>query len=145
MAKKIERSSRDKPSFSLRDQVLYQRYLLKDGHGEVVETPRLMFWRVADAVAAAEAGYGTLEQEIALLRKRFFRLMASGQFLPNSPTLMNAGRDNGMCLSACFVVPVPDSIEGIFDAVKHTALIQKAGGGTGFAFDSLRPTGDPVA
>ncbi len=127
------------------NDLLARRYLCKDENGCVIETPRRMFWRVADAVAAAEAGYGASEQEIARLRRQFNRLMISGCFLPNSPTLMNAGRDNGMCLSACFVLPVPDSIEGIFDAVKQTALVQKAGGGTGFTFDHLRPTGDLVA
>ena len=125
--------------------MLYQRYLQKDDRGEVVETPKQMFRRVADAVAASEAEHRASEQEIVRLGKQFYRLMTSGMFLPNSPTLMNAGRNNGMCLSACFVLPVPDSIEGIFDAVKQTALVQKAGGGTGFTFDRLRPTGDLVA
>ncbi len=119
----------------LRNELFARRYLCKDENGRVIETPRRMLWRVAKASAAAEAGYGTSKQEAARLRRRFYRLMVSGQFLPNSPTLMNAGRSNGMCLSACFVLPVPDSIDGIFDAVKNTALVQKAGGGTGFSFD----------
>ena len=102
-----------------------------------------MFIRVAKSVAAVEENYGARPSEVHAVAQRFFRLMRRGLFLPNSPTLMNAGRANGM-LSACFVLPVPDSVEGIFDAVKQAALIQKAGGGTGFAFDSLRPTGDLV-
>jgi len=129
----------------LRDDLFARRYLCKDEHGKVIETPKQMFRRVADAVAAAEKKYGASEQETARLTKQSYRLMISGRFLPNSPTLMNAGRGNGMCMSACFVLPVPDSIDGIFNAVKQTALVQKAGGGTGFAFDQLRPTGDLVA
>lgn len=137
------RMSRGKQN--LVNEILARRYLRKDENGCVIETPRQMLWRVADAVAAAEAEYGASEQEILRLGKQFYRLMVSGRFLPNSPTLMNAGRGNGMCLSACFVLPVRDSIDGIFDAVKQTALVQKSGGGTGFAFDSLRPTGDRIA
>ena len=129
----------------LRDDLFARRYLCKDEQGKVIETPKQMFRRVADAVAAAEKKYGASEQEIVRLGKQSYRLMISGRFLPNSPTLMNAGRGNGMCMSACFVLPVPDSIDGIFNAVKQTALVQKAGGGTGFAFDQLRPTGDLVA
>ena len=129
---------------SLRGELLHQRYLLKDGEGRVVETPRQMFTRVASVVAAAEAKCGASKSEIQSLARRFHQMMRRGEFLPNSPTLMNAGRLNGM-LSACFVLPVADSIDAIFDAVKNAALIQKAGGGTGFAFDSLRPTGDRVA
>lgn len=109
----------------------------------MIETPRQMYVRVAKSVAAVEENYGARPSEVQAVAQRFFRLMRRGLFLPNSPTLMNAGRANGM-LSACFVLPVPDSVEGIFDAVKQAALIQKAGGGTGFAFDTLRPTGDLV-
>jgi ribonucleoside-diphosphate reductase alpha chain len=103
-----------------------------------------MFRRVANAVAAAEKNYGASEAEVEAMAERFFRLMSTTRFLPNTPTFMNAGRQNGM-LSACFVLPVPDDLTGIFESVKHTALIQKAGGGTGCAFDTLRPTGDLVA
>ncbi|MCK4625904.1 MAG: adenosylcobalamin-dependent ribonucleoside-diphosphate reductase, partial [Phycisphaerae bacterium] len=130
---------------SLRRQLWRERYLLKDAQGEVVETPQQMFGRVAKAIAMVQADYGATRSEVRTLTKEFYRLMSQGIFLPNSPTLMNAGRDNGMCLSACFVLPVPDSIDGIFEAVKNTALVQKSGGGTGFAFDALRPTGDRVA
>ena len=129
---------------SLSQQVLGQRYLLKNSHGLPVETPRQMFWRVARAIAGVEANYGATPTAVRALARKFHRLMSCGQFLPNSPTLMNAGRELGM-LSACFVLPVKDSIEEIFESVKAAALIQKAGGGTGFAFDSLRPTGDRVA
>lgn len=128
----------------LRSQLLFQRYLLKDPEGNPLETPRTMLIRVAKAVAAAEATYGATPAEIHATAKQFFRMMKRGMFLPNSPTLMNAGRPGGL-LSACFVIGIDDSVEGIFEAVKQTALIQKAGGGTGFAFDTLRPTGDYVS
>ena len=124
--------------------VLRQRYLAKGPEGEVVETPEQLFRRVARAIASAEPGYGADPTETARLAEAFYQVMAEGVFLPNSPTLMNAGRELGM-LSACFVLPVPDSIEGIFDSVKDAAMIQKAGGGTGFAFDRLRPTGDLIS
>jgi ribonucleoside-diphosphate reductase alpha chain len=102
----------------------------------------LEFWpRVARTIADVEREYGGSEMDRAIWEDRFYNLMASGAFMPNSPTLMNAGREMGM-LSACFVLPVRDSIVDIFNSIKHTALIQKAGGGTGFAFDELRPTGD---
>lgn len=122
-------------------RVLEARYLKKDESGNVTETPRDLFFRVAKAIAAVETLYASNEALTASIQREFYDLMASGRFMPNSPTLMNAGREMGM-LSACFVLPVPDSIDGIFDSIKHTALIQKAGGGTGFAFDELRPTGD---
>jgi ribonucleoside-diphosphate reductase alpha chain len=125
-------------------KTLRARYLRKDMAGEVVETPREMFHRVAAHVAAAERVYGADEQAAEHWATRFYDAMARGVFLPNSPTLMNAGRVMGM-LSACFVLPIDDSIEGIFDSVKHTAQIQKAGGGTGFSFDRLRPSGDYIA
>jgi len=124
-------------------EVLKRRCLLKDLDGNIIETADQMYWRVAKTVAEVEANYGTARQVIQLLPEIFYKLMASGKFLPNSPTLMNAGQPEGL-LSACFVLPVNDSINEIFEAVKNTALIQKAGGGTGFAFDRLRPTGDIV-
>ena len=124
-------------------RVLQARYLKRDEAGRLLETPEDLFRRVAQAVAEAELRHGadpTLRSE---WEDRFYSLMVSGRFMPNSPTLMNAGREMGM-LSACFVLPVGDSIDEIFDAIKDTALIQKAGGGTGFAFDQLRPTGDYI-
>ncbi len=124
-------------------KVLANRYLKKDRlTGEVIETPKELFWRVASAVAAPE--YERDPEVGECWARRFYELMARGVFMPNSPTLMNAGRQMGM-LSACFVLPVEDSIEGIFTTLKHVALIQKAGGGTGFSFSRLRPDGDIVA
>jgi len=124
-------------------KVLQSRYLIKDPQGKCVETPAQLLSRVASLIAEAEGKYGAGESEIQQWHKRYYDLMASLRFLPNSPALMNARR-RGM-LSACFVLPVEDSIEGIFEAIKQTALIQQAGGGTGFSFDRLRPTGDRVA
>ncbi|MGA2172861.1 MAG: adenosylcobalamin-dependent ribonucleoside-diphosphate reductase [Sedimentisphaerales bacterium] len=124
--------------------VLENRYLIKDERGKVIETPGQLLSRVAQLVASVEAKYGAGESEINQWHRKYYDLMASLKFLPNSPTLMNAGRPSGM-LSACFVLPIEDSIEGIFETVKDTALIQKAGGGTGFSLDRLRPTGDRVA
>ena len=125
-------------------RVLRARYLKKDEQGRCTESPRDMFRRVAKAVAEAEAQYDSDPEIRSEWEDRFYALMMSRRFMPNSPTLMNAGREMGM-LSACFVLPVGDSIDEIFDSIKHTALIQKAGGGTGFAFDELRPTGDFIS
>jgi ribonucleoside-diphosphate reductase alpha chain len=127
-------------------RVLRERYLLKDADGVVVETPDDLVWRVSRAVAEAETKWqdpdGLTVEQIA---EQFYNVMVSHQFLPNSPTLMNAGKGNNLQLSACYVVPVPDSLEGIFDAVKHAALIHQSGGGTGFSFSRLRPEGSMVA
>jgi len=128
---------------NMRARILGRRYLRKNEHGEVIETPEQMLHRAAKHVAAAEAGYGATDTQVTAVADEFYQAMADGTFLPNSPTLMNAGRKNGM-LSACFTLPIEDSIDGIFDTVKNTALIQKAGGGTGFSLDRLRPTGDIV-
>jgi len=125
-------------------RTLQARYLRKDSAGRILETPAELFERVARVVASAESGYGVDPAEAELIVKRFYAAMASGRFLPNSPTLMNAGRPLGV-LSACFVLPIEDSIDGIFESVKQAAQIQKAGGGTGFSFDRLRPTGDYIA
>jgi len=122
-------------------KVLEARYLKKNAAGECVEAPEALFARVARTIADVELHYGADESQRAAWEGVFYRLMAEGRYMPNSPTLMNAGREMGM-LSACFVLPVRDSIHEIFNSIKHTALIQKAGGGTGFAFDELRPTGD---
>ncbi len=122
--------------------VLRRRYLARDPDGTVVETPEQLLRRVAGAVAAVEERWGGAG-EAGLWAGRFFDLMACGRFLPNSPTLMNAGRELGQ-LAACFVIPVEDDLASIFEAVKQTALIHKSGGGTGFSFSRLRPAGDLV-
>ncbi len=118
--------------------VLERRYLLRGEAGDVVETPERLFGRVARSVALAEA---PADRERAA--ERFEERMAALEFLPNSPTLMNAGREHGQ-LAACFVLPVEDDLAGIFDALKWAALIHQSGGGTGFAFSRLRPRGDVV-
>jgi len=122
--------------------VLERRYLRKDLSGKIIETPEEMFRRVAGNIAKAEKAYGD-ESRVKKMEEVFHAMMTEFDFLPNSPTLMNAGRRLGQ-LAACFVLPVEDSMEGIFDALKSAALIHKSGGGTGFAFSRLRPKNSKV-
>ena len=117
--------------------VLKKRYLKKNEKGEVVETPFELVERVSVTVSSVEKKYGATKERTDEIKNKFFRMIASLEFTPNSPTLMNAGKELGQ-LSACFVVPVEDSMESIFDAIKSTALIHKTGGGTGFSFSRLR-------
>jgi len=122
--------------------VLERRYLKREGD-RAVETPEQMIRRVADNIASAEAPYGASPEEQAAWADRFHAVMDSLEFIPNSPTLMNAGRELQQ-LAACFVLPIEDSMESIFDSLKHAALIHKSGGGTGFSFSRLRPKNDQV-
>ncbi len=123
-------------------RVLNERYLRRDPEGQVMETPDGLFRRVAQAVAAAEERYGGLEPA-ARQAEAFYAAMASRQFLPNTPTLMNAGLPRGQ-LAACFVIPIHDDMRSILEGVRDMALIHQTGGGTGFNFSHLRPRGDQV-
>ena len=123
-------------------KVLRDRYLAKNEYGEIIETPSELFLRVAKKVAEVDEAYDDIDQEES--EKQFFSVMKNLEFLPNSPTLMNAGLPSPQQLSACFVLPVEDSLECIFEAVKNMALIHKSGGGTGFSFSKIRPKGDIV-
>jgi ribonucleoside-diphosphate reductase alpha chain len=125
-------------------RVLRERYLAREGDA-VKETPEEMCWRVATAIARAEERWGKSPAVVEEIAHAFYDLMVEGQFLPNSPTLMNAGKGNSLQYSACYVLPVGDSMDEIFDAVKDAAIIHKSGGGTGFAFSRLRPKDALVA
>jgi ribonucleoside-diphosphate reductase alpha chain len=125
-------------------RVLRERYLWRDADGSIVETPDELCWRVAWAVAQAERAWMPDEAAVTEIAARFYDAMVEHKFLPNSPTLMNAGKGNNLQLSACYVVPVEDSLTGIFEAVKHGALIHQSGGGTGYSFSRLRPAGSIV-
>ena len=123
-------------------KVLEKRYFLKDASGKPLEDAPALFKRVADTIASVDKKSSA--EEVAKLASEFYDMMINREFMPNSPTLMNAGKKGGQ-LSACFVLPVPDSLEGIFETCKNAALIHKTGGGTGFSFSRLRPANDPVA
>jgi ribonucleoside-diphosphate reductase alpha chain len=125
-------------------KVLNERYLMKNDELKPIETAEQMVWRISWEIASAEAVWGATKKGVEKMAHNFYNLMISRKFLPNSPTLMNAGTGNGLQYSACFVLPVEDSMEGIFDALKYQAIIHKTGGGTGFSFSRLRPNGSIV-
>ena len=124
--------------------VLEKRYLQKNSNGDIIETPNEMFKRVAKALVQPEKNYEKSDDEMKNIENDFYELMASLKYLPNSPTLMNAGTGAGT-LSACFVLPLKDSMKGIMGAAHDAAMVQKFGGGTGFALSELRPKGTPIA
>ena len=133
-----------RPSLSEQAQVvLKHRYFLKDSNGDIVEDGEGLFRRVAKAIASVDNTYMALSVEAELLEKDFYTMMSSLEFVPNSPTLMNAGTYQGT-LSACFVLPLEDSMEGIMKAAHDSAMVQKFGGGTGFALSKIRPRGDRI-
>jgi len=144
MKKKIPRGYPKGKWSSQAVRVMEERYLIKDIRGRILETPDEMCWRVAKEIGGVEKKFGTDEKKIKEIIRSFYELMVNRLFLPNSPTLMNAGRRNNLQYSACFVLPVEDSLSGIFEAVKRAALIHQSGGGTGFSFSRLRPKGSIV-
>ncbi len=122
---------------------MQRRYLRRDESGRIIETPKELFERAARSIARIDIRYSASKDQVSASEQEFFEMMSKLEFLPNSPTLMNAGTLVGQ-LSACFVIPVEDNLESIFDAVKATAIIHQSGGGTGFSFSRLRPKGDIV-
>lgn len=140
-AKKLLGVEKDELKLSVNAiRILERRYLLKDEEGNIIETPAGIFKRIAKAIASVDKRYGG---DVKKAEEEFYRMMAGLEFLPNTPTLMNAGTDLGQ-LSACFVLPVEDSLKGIFGALTNMSLIHHSGGGTGFSFSRLRPEGDIV-
>jgi len=134
------------PELTENARITLEARYLKRVDGKVIETPAEMFRRVAKAVAAVEVTkYKSTAETSRFLEDLFYDMMVTRRFLPNSPTLMNGGKNNGHGLFACYVLPVPDSVDGIFSSIKTTALIQKGGGGTGFSFDSLRSSGEYIS
>src|SRR3989344_8292301 len=133
------------PTFSeSSNKILKERYLLKGGGLEVVETVSERFWHIAYDIASGDLDFKVPEKQVFEKAKEFYSVMVKQEFLPNSPTIMNAGKQNGLQYSACFVLPVGDSLTEIFDSVKYAALIHQTGGGTGFDFSRLRPAGSVV-
>ncbi|MCL4365609.1 adenosylcobalamin-dependent ribonucleoside-diphosphate reductase [Patescibacteria group bacterium] len=133
------------PTFSeSSNKILQERYLLKGGNLEVVETVAERFWHIAYDIASGDFDFGVTPKSVEDLATQFYSMMVRQEFLPNSPTIMNAGKQNGLQYSACFVLPIGDSLPEIFDSIKYAALIHQTGGGTGFAFSRLRPAGSIV-
>jgi ribonucleoside-diphosphate reductase alpha chain len=133
------------PTFSeSSNKILQERYLLKGGNLEIVETVSERFWHIAYDIASGDFDFNVAEKQVSDLAKKFYSMMVHQEFLPNSPTIMNAGKQNGLQYSACFVLPVGDSLPEIFDSIKYAALIHQTGGGTGFSFSRLRSAGSIV-